>query len=293
MRISDFKIHNTEKLDRILAKLCEMIIDGQKRDPDYYGMVAACVLDTQDEAVCAVNYQKGDQRVHAEKAAVEKYMNQYGDIPAGSIIITTLSPCSEMMRERYGDSCTDLIEEVGVHKVYCGYEDPTQDDSDNYMHKTFHVMCTRNDKIKELCKSFADTFLEKEKIAEHKQIMEAVLKVDTEEMVPKFVEWSRRVLKLKTNPKIELSYDTEEAQQGHHTGRHTTDDNKVWVYAKNRNLVDILRTVFHELVHVRQGELNMIKPGDSYPGSPIERQADEMAGKFIKIFGEKHPEIFQ
>jgi Zn-dependent peptidase ImmA (M78 family) len=197
------------------------------------------------------------------------------------------------MRERYGDDCTDLIEQIGVHKVYCGYEDPTQDDSSNYMHKTFHVMCTRNDKIKELCKSFADTFLEKEKIAEHKQIMEAVLKVDTEEMVPKFVEWSRRILKLKTNPEIELSYDTEEAQEGHHTGRHTTDDNKVWVYAKNRNLVDILRTVFHELVHVRQGELNMIKPGDSYPGSPIERQADEMAGKFIKIFGEKHPEIFQ
>jgi pyrimidine deaminase RibD-like protein len=293
MRISDFKIHNTQKLDRILAKLCEMIIDGQKRDPDYYGMVAACVLDTQDEAVCAVNYQKSDHRVHAEKAAVEKYMNQYGDIPAGSIIITTLSPCSEMMRERYGDDCTDLIEQIGVHKVYCGYEDPTQDDSSNYMHKTFHVMCTKNEKLKELCKSFADTFLEKEKISEHKQIMEAVLKVNTEEMVPKFVEWSKRVLKLESDPEIELSYDTEEAQQGHHTGRHTTDDNKVWVYAKNRNLVDILRTVFHELVHVRQGELNMIKPGDSYPGSPIERQADELAGKFIKIFGEKHPEIFQ
>ncbi len=162
MRISDFKIHNTQKLDRILAKLCEMIIDGQKDDPDYYGMVAACVLDTQDEAVCAVNYQKGDQRVHAEKAAVEKYMNQYGDIPAGSIIITTLSPCSEMMRERYGDDCTDLIEQIGVHKVYCGYEDPTQDDSSNYMRKTFHVMCTKNEKLKELCKSFADTFLEKD-----------------------------------------------------------------------------------------------------------------------------------
>jgi pyrimidine deaminase RibD-like protein len=228
MRISDFRIHNTQKLDLILAKLCEMIIDGQKDDPDYYGMVAACVLDTQDEAVCAVNYQKGDQRVHAEKAAVEKYMNQYGDIPAGSIIITTLSPCSEMMRERYGDDCTDLIEQIGVHKVYCGYEDPTQDDSSNYMHKTFHVMCTRNDKIKELCKSFADTFLEKEKIAEHKQIMEAVLKVDTEEMVPKFVQWSKRVLKLESDPEIELSYDTEEAQKGHHTGRHPGAWPELW-----------------------------------------------------------------
>jgi hypothetical protein len=37
----------------------------------------------------------------------------------------------------------------------------------------------------------------------------------------------------------------------------------------------------------------MIKPGDSYPGSPIEAEADVMAGKYIKIFGKAHPKIFQ
>ena len=115
----------------------------------------------------------------------------------------------------------------------------------------------------------------------------------TSDEVQKFVNWAVKKLHIKKPPKIDLSYNTKEAQKGHHTGRHTEGDNKVWIYAKNRNLVDILRTLFHELVHVRQSELNMIKPGDSYPGSPIERQADEMAGKFIKIFGEKHPEIFQ
>jgi hypothetical protein len=70
-------------------------------------------------------------------------------------------------------------------------------------------------------------------------------------------------------------------------------DDNIWVYTANRNLVDILRTVFHELVHVRQGELNMIKPGDSYPGSPIEAMADMLAGKYIKIYGEKNRHIFQ
>jgi hypothetical protein len=58
-------------------------------------------------------------------------------------------------------------------------------------------------------------------------------------------------------------------------------------------MVDIMRTVFHELVHCRQGELNMIKPGDSYPGSPIEVMADVLAGKYMKIFGKEHHEIFQ
>lgn len=116
---------------------------------------------------------------------------------------------------------------------------------------------------------------------------------DLEDEVNKFVHWASKKLNLQKIPKIELSMDTEEAQEHHHTGRHTEGEDSVWVYAKNRNLVDILRTVFHELVHVRQGELGKIKPGSSYPGSPIEAEADMLAGKFIKIYGEKNHHIFQ
>lgn len=116
---------------------------------------------------------------------------------------------------------------------------------------------------------------------------------DLEKEVEKFVDWTAKKLNLKNVPKIELSMDTEDAQTNHHTGRHVEGEDSVWVYAKNRNLVDILRTVFHELVHVRQGELDMIKPGSSYPGSPIEAMADMLAGKYIKIYGEKNHHIFQ
>lgn len=122
---------------------------------------------------------------------------------------------------------------------------------------------------------------------------EADVECDLQDEVNKFVDWASKRLNLKTTPEIELSMDTDEAQTNHHTGSHTEGSNKVWVYAKNRNLVDILRTVFHELVHVRQGELNMIQPGDSYPGSPIEAMADMLAGKYIKIYGEKNHHIFQ
>ena len=111
--------------------------------------------------------------------------------------------------------------------------------------------------------------------------------------VEKFVDWTANKLNLKKVPKVELSMDSEEAQTNHHTGGHVPGEDSVWVYAKNRNLVDILRTVFHELVHVRQHELGMIKPGDSYPGSPIEAMADMLAGKYIKIYGEKNHHIFQ
>jgi len=111
--------------------------------------------------------------------------------------------------------------------------------------------------------------------------------------VEKFANWMIEKLKIKNPVKIELSMDTEEAQTNHHTGGHILGTDKIWVYAKNRNLVDILRTVAHELAHIKQGELDMIEPGDSYPGSPIESQADVIAGKWIKIYGKENNHIFE
>ena len=111
--------------------------------------------------------------------------------------------------------------------------------------------------------------------------------------VAEFTQWAAKKLGLERIPKFDLSTDTQDAQDNHHTGRHMMGGDTVWVYVKNRNLVDILRTVFHELVHARQDELGMIKQGDSYPGSPIEAMADMLAGKYIKIYGEQNHHIFQ
>lgn len=133
-----------------------------------------------------------------------------------------------------------------------------------------------------------DDWIKKKKLSESAQN-----NLDIDEEVKKFSEWVKKRLNCQTDPIIELSRDTQEAQDEHHTGRHTEGDNRIWVYVKNRNLVDILRTVAHELTHVRQSELNMIQPGDSYPGSPIEMLADMVAGKLIKIYGKKHHYIFQ
>ena len=133
----------------------------------------------------------------------------------------------------------------------------------------------------------------KGKLDEKEKLEEDSIDPELRKEVEKFGKWAADKLSLKTKPIIDLSMDTEEAQKNHHTGGHIIGDNVVWVYANNRNLVDILRTVFHELVHLRQSELNMIQAGDSYPGSPIEAMADMLAGKYIKVYGKANPHIFQ
>ena len=122
-------------------------------------------------------------------------------------------------------------------------------------------------------------------------ITEDVQGDDDVQKIKDFIKWSMKTLHIQRKPKFTLSKNTKQAQKGHHTGLHS--GNSIWIYIGNRNLVDIFRTIFHELVHQRQEELNMIKDGDSYPGSPIEALADMMAGKYIKIYGKEHPEIFQ
>jgi pyrimidine deaminase RibD-like protein len=158
MRATDFEIRNHDKLDSILVRLCEMVVEGQKKNMDL-GVVAAAVLDPDNNCVVGVNYPSKDgRRVHGERAAIDSYHARFGEIPKGSIIITTCSPCTQDMAEREGINCSDLIDEVGVHKVYAGYKDPTQD----FDRKQYHIEITRNPKIQELCKQFAATFLDKE-----------------------------------------------------------------------------------------------------------------------------------
>jgi pyrimidine deaminase RibD-like protein len=158
MRASDFEVRNHDKLDNILTELCSLVVQGQKKNQDL-GMVAAAVLDPDNNCVVGINYPARDgHRVHAERAAIDSYYARFGNIPKGSIIITTCSPCTQDMAEREGINCSDLIDEVGVHKVYAGYQDPTQEPG----RKKYHIEITRNPKIQQLCKAFADTFLKDE-----------------------------------------------------------------------------------------------------------------------------------
>ena len=158
MKILELDTPDSKELDHLLYKLCEKLVAAKIADPDYYGWVAAGVLDPDDHFVSAVNIPSEDgDRIHAEAAAMKKYQDSYGDIPEGSIIVTTLSPCNEYMSKREGPSCTDLINNSPVRRVYCGFMDPSQEQDTN----EFSVKCTENKKINEICKKFAEQFLGK------------------------------------------------------------------------------------------------------------------------------------
>ena len=143
------------ELDAILVELCEMVIHGQLQDPEYFGMVASCVICPDGTRTFGINHAAKDGlRVHAERAALANCPNPGPEC----IVVTTLSPCNTdqhpLHTERYGESCQELLDEFGIEHVYCGYKNP-QENPDPSIE-------TKNSKIQELCKRFADTFLQED-----------------------------------------------------------------------------------------------------------------------------------
>ena len=168
---------SNNKLDAVLAELCGLVLQGQKEDPELNGRVGAAVLDPTGRLVTGVGYTHNGKSVHGEYSAIENYEKEYGELPKGCIIITTLSPCNEShdktADERYGKSCTDLLNSKNIKMAYCGYGDYTQHGD---QHK-FTVVITSNNKIKELCKKIADTFLKRLSENTNKQILSYIKKI--------------------------------------------------------------------------------------------------------------------
>lgn len=162
MILNDFTVPKTkfsnDQLDAVLAELCGIVIEGQQDNPDFNGMVAAAVIDPKGRLVTGLNYLYGARRVHAERVAIDKYEQEYGELPKGSIVVTTLTPCTQDHNDnREGCSCSKMLSHKGVKLAYCGYKDPSQENIDD----KFITIITENSKLHDLCKKFAHTFLDK------------------------------------------------------------------------------------------------------------------------------------
>lgn len=116
-----------------------------------------------------------------------------------------------------------------------------------------------------------------------------------EARIKHFIEWTKKRIKLDDQQlNIVFSYDQKDAQKEHRTGAWDYKKNHMIVYVGNRNMVDILRTVCHELVHVKQSQDGDIQRATKHgPGSPLEIEADAKAGYLMKLYGKLHRDIFE
>ena len=107
-----------------------------------------------------------------------------------------------------------------------------------------------------------------------------------------FVKFVVKELKIKNPPSIAI-------QNGRGKIKTTasydyTKENKIIrVNGKNRALVDIMRSLSHELTHHKQWEDGKLKVKPPDIGGPIEDEANAKAGQFIKMFAKIDPTIYE
>jgi hypothetical protein len=76
-------------------------------------------------------------------------------------------------------------------------------------------------------------------------------------------------------------------------GRYVNDEQVIYVVVDNRNPVDVLRTLAHEMVHYAQGQDDQLDSTSGETGSPIENEANAEAGVIMRLFNQKHPSYMQ
>lgn len=132
-----------------------------------------------------------------------------------------------------------------------------------------------------------------ESVREQTEIKVQAKSIPLEKVVRRFVNFAAQHLKLDKLPRIILQ--GEKFTKHIHSMGHYVDDKKmIEVATHGRHIMDILRTVAHELTHYRQHE----RLGKEMPdtagrtGSAYENEANAQAGIIMRHFQNKYPEFF-
>lgn len=109
--------------------------------------------------------------------------------------------------------------------------------------------------------------------------------------VSDFINFAKQELSIEDDIKIELAYERTPDLK---TTAYYSLDGLVKVYVKGRAIIDVCRSIAHELVHHKQNlEGRLIDAGkDGEDGSPIENEANAVAGVLIRKYGKLHPELY-
>jgi len=118
------------------------------------------------------------------------------------------------------------------------------------------------------------------------------LSEDKKDKLNSFVKFVKKELGIKNLPTISIQPNRDGLKTTAHYD-YTKENKIVRVYGRNRALVDIMRSVAHELVHHKQfeeGRLDGPQPPDI--GGEIEDEANAKAGQHIKMYAKIDPTIY-
>ena len=114
--------------------------------------------------------------------------------------------------------------------------------------------------------------------------------VDKDSLFEKFMAYACNELQIQNPPTFEVKYEYGEDQPSF--GAYVPSKHHISVNPSNRNIVDVLRTLAHELVHAKQNEMGILQPDSGETGSEHENDANAIAGILMRDYGKQNPNIY-
>jgi len=115
-----------------------------------------------------------------------------------------------------------------------------------------------------------------------------------QDIIERFTRSCADLLGIETVPEIKLRRDPQWTKINGTFGRYTADpDHRIELATHGRHIVDILRTLAHEMTHARQNEVTGLPDDAGETGSEYEDSANAMAGRIMRHWAESEPHMFQ
>ena len=114
-----------------------------------------------------------------------------------------------------------------------------------------------------------------------------------EEIIRDFLSFAVEKLNIDNVPRLRLKKDPAWSIRNKSFGRYDNATGELIVALGNRHIMDILRTLAHELTHRKQDEREDMPPNAGETGSPYENEAHARAGMLMRDYAAMHPEYFK
>jgi hypothetical protein len=124
-------------------------------------------------------------------------------------------------------------------------------------------------------------------------LTEGMSKKDTFAILHEFVRFAAEDLGLKSLPKFDFAFDTKRSLQHKSFGGYQPGGEHITITVLNRHIMDVCRTLAHELVHYSQDLKKELEDDEAgATGSPQENEANARAAVIMRNWGKKHPNYF-
>jgi len=116
-------------------------------------------------------------------------------------------------------------------------------------------------------------------------LMERKFSSDCKSLCKHFVDFCKDYLQIDDRVKVQFLSERDGEMT---TGCYIPSSRQIKILVKDRGLVDVLRSLAHELVHQKQHLDGSLENMSGETGSPHENEANAKAGIIMRLYQDKH-----